>query len=167
MMRRWWMTGLGSGYAPIAPGTAGSAVAIVVAFVAWTAVTTIGADPILLNVTWVVLTLLAGLGCIVWGPWAIAYFAETAKKQGDPGPVVLDEWVGQWLALLAIPMPTLERVVAVLLVQFFAFRLFDILKPPPSRQWEKLPAGWGILMDDLAAGVYANIVGQIVFRLCV
>ena len=114
--------------------------------------------------TWVVLTLLASLGCIVWGPWAIAYFAETAKKQGDPGRVVLDEWAGQWLALLAIPMPTLERAVAVLLVQFFAFRLFDILKPPPGRWLEKLPAGWGILVDDLAAGVYANVAAQLLLR---
>ena len=167
MMRRWWMTGLGSGYAPIASGTAGSAVAIAVAFVAWTAVTTTGADPVLLDVTWVALTLLASIGCIVWGPWAVAYFAGTAKKQGDPGQVVLDEWAGQWLALLAIPMPTLERAVDVLLVQFFWFRLFDVLNPPPARRLEKLPAGWGILMDDLAAGVYANIAGQIVFRLCV
>ena len=171
MMRRWWMTGLGSGYSPIASGTAGSAVAIVIAMAAWATVTTTGVNPLLLDVTWVILTLLASLGCVVWGPWAIKYFAELAKKSGkkpeDPGHVVLDEWAGQWIALLAIPMPTFERAAAVLIVQFFVFRLFDIIKPPPARQFEKLPAGWGILMDDLAAGVYANIIGQIVFRLCV
>lgn len=165
-MRRWWMTGLGSGYSPIASGTAGSVVAIGIALAAWAAVTTTGATPLLLDATWVILTLLASLGCIVWGPWAITYFAEIAKKQKDPGHVVLDEWAGQWLALLAIPMPTFERAASVLIVQFFVFRLFDILKLPPSQQLERLPAGWGILMDDLAAGIYANIVGQIVFRLC-
>ena len=52
----------------------------------------------------------------------------------------------------------------VLSVAFTFFRLFDILKPPPVRQLERLPHGWGILMDDLAAGVYANILGQILIR---
>jgi len=167
MMRRWWMTGLGSGYSPYASGTTGSAVAIAIAFAAWAAVKASGIPLTILDGVWVVLTLLASLGCVVWGPWAVAYFTESAKKQGDPGQVVLDEWAGQWLALLAIPMPTIERVAAVLIVQFFLFRLFDVLKPPPGRQFEKLPAGWGILMDDLAAAAYANISGQIVFRLCV
>jgi phosphatidylglycerophosphatase A len=60
----------------------------------------------------------------------------------------------------------LRHTAAVLAVQFFLFRLFDVVKPPPARQLERLPAGWGILLDDLAAGIYANIVGQVVFRYC-
>jgi len=165
-MRRWWITGLGSGYSPFASGTAGSAVAIVIALGVWAIVTATGVTLLLLDVIWVIGILLASIGCVVWGPWAIQYFSESAKKQGDPGHVVLDEWAGQWLALLAIPMPTFERAALVLALQFFLFRVFDVWKPPPGRQFEKLPAGWGILMDDLAAGVYANLIGQIVFRLC-
>jgi len=52
----------------------------------------------------------------------------------------------------------------VLLAGFLAFRIFDITKPPPARQLERLPAGWGILLDDLAAAVYANLLCQIIFR---
>lgn len=165
MMRRWWITGLGSGYSPFAPGTAGSVVAIVIAFAAWALITTTGTNPILLDVTWVILAILASIGCVAWSSWAIEQFGKSAKKQCDPGPVVLDEWAGQWIALVAIPMPTFERTAAVLALQFFLFRLFDVIKPPPGRRLEKLPAGWGILLDDLAAGVYANIIGQIIFRL--
>ena len=102
-----------------------------------------------------------------WGPWAIRQFTASAKKQDDPGRVVLDEIAGQWLALVALPMPTLGRACAVLAVQFFLFRLFDVIKPPPARQFEKLPAGWGILLDDLAAALYANVIGQVIFRVVV
>ena len=63
------------------------------------------------------------------------------------------------------PMSNRREVFAVAVVAFAAFRFFDILKPPPVRQLEKLPAGWGILADDLGAGVYANIVSQLVLRL--
>jgi phosphatidylglycerophosphatase A len=52
----------------------------------------------------------------------------------------------------------------VVLVAFAAFRVFDILKPPPCRQLEKYPFGWGVLLDDLMAGVYANMVAQILLR---
>ena len=58
----------------------------------------------------------------------------------------------------------MKTTLAVLAVQFFFFRLFDVIKPPPGRQLEKLHGGWGILLDDIAAGIYANIVGQIIFR---
>jgi len=165
MMRWWAMTGLGLGCLPGAPGTFGSAGAIVVALGVWAAHRAAGTPAIVPDAAWVVLTVLAGTGCVKWGPWAVVYFAARAGKPGDPRQVVLDEFAGQWLALLAIPMPTFERALAVLGLQFFLFRLFDVIKPPPARRLEKLPAGWGILSDDLAAAVYANILGQIVFRL--
>ena len=50
-------------------------------------------------------------------------------------------------------------------VSFFLFRLFDVIKPPPARQFERLPGGWGILADDLAAGVYANVAANLILRL--
>jgi len=167
MIRRLAMTGFGLGYSPIASGTAGSAGAVFVALLIWWLHHVCGASPIWLDAAWVLLSLLACVGCVKWGRWAVGYFSAKAVKIGDPGQVVLDELAGQWLALVALPMPTFERAVAVMALQFFLFRLFDVIKIPPARQFEKLPAGWGILTDDLAAAVYANIAGQIVFRIFV
>jgi phosphatidylglycerophosphatase A len=64
---------------------------------------------------------------------------------------------GQWVALIAIPL-TWPWVLA----SFFLFRLFDIAKPPPVNQSQRLPGGWGIVTDDIIAGVYANVVLQAV-----
>lgn len=164
MMRKWAVTGLGLGFAPVASGTFGSAGAIAVALLLWGVQRTAGTPPIFLDVAWLVLTLLAGIGCVAWGPWAIEYFAARSRKPGDPGPVVIDELAGQWISLVGLPLGDFRQMLAVLAVQFFLFRLFDVVKPPPARQLEKLPAGWGILLDDLAAGVYANLVGQVIFR---
>ncbi|HOA73564.1 MAG TPA: phosphatidylglycerophosphatase A [Phycisphaerae bacterium] len=170
------MSGFGLGYAPVASGTFGSAGAILVSLVIWAvwpmvfggaAAESRGAA-VPIDVAWAALVLLASAGCVVWGPWAVGYYAARARKQGDPGHVVLDEFAGQWMALVGLPLPLLHEqflsVAAIFATQFFLFRVFDVLKPPPARQLERLPAGWGILMDDLGAGVYANIVGQILFR---
>jgi phosphatidylglycerophosphatase A len=165
MIRRLMMTGFGLGYAPVASGTFGSAGAIVVAGLAWWGLSALGAGTAWQGVAWVMLTLLAGAGCVCWGPWAVEYFAGRSRKTGDPGQVVLDEFAGQWVALIGLPMATPVRAAAVLSVQFLLFRVFDIIKPPPGRRLEKLPAGWGILTDDIAAGLYANVLGQILFRL--
>jgi phosphatidylglycerophosphatase A len=87
----------------------------------------------------------------------------------DPGPFVLDEAAGVCLTWLALPgnpdawSPHAWAVVSAVFV-FLAFRVFDILKPPPARQLEKLPEGWGILADDLMAAVYANLACQLVLR---
>ena len=81
---------------------------------------------------------------------------ERESGRHDPGYVVIDEVAGQWIALIH------SRVdLSHLLAAFLFFRIFDILKPWPARQMERLPAGWGIMFDDLAAGVYALLVVQI------
>jgi phosphatidylglycerophosphatase A len=98
-----------------------------------------------------------------WGPWAIAHFGDE-----DPHPFVLDEFAGQWVALLILPIGYHASGWAVACtagLAFLLFRVFDVIKPPPARQAEHLPAGWGILTDDLVAGLYANLVGQLVWRL--
>jgi phosphatidylglycerophosphatase A len=165
MIRRLGMTAFGLGLAPIASGTFGSAGAIVVAAGAIALQRAAGLPVILLDAAWLVLMLLACWGCVAWGPWAVEHYGARSRKKGDPSAVVLDECAGQWLALLVLPMSGgWMHVAAVLTMQFFFFRLFDVIKPPPARQLEKLPAGWGILFDDLAAAVYANLVGQLVFR---
>jgi phosphatidylglycerophosphatase A len=166
MIKKLVMTGFGLGYAPFASGTFGSAGAIVIGLAAW-ALLIPGGHVRLLDATWVLLTLVASAGCVWGGRWAAEYYASRSRKPGDPGQVVVDEFAGQWMAMIALPLPDFDRlgmVAAVFATQFFLFRLFDVLKPPPAHQLERLPHGWGILMDDLAAGVYANIIGQVVFR---
>jgi phosphatidylglycerophosphatase A len=167
MIKRLMMSGLGLGYAPVASGTFGSAGAICIGLLAW-AICPVGGGAYL-NVAWVVLALLAGAGCAAWGPWAVEYYSARARKLGDPGHVVLDEFAGQWVSLIGLPLALARSqftaALAVFAVQFLLFRVFDVLKLPPARRLERLPAGWGILMDDIAAGVQANLVGQLIFRL--
>ena len=66
--------------------------------------------------------------------------------------------------MLLLPVITGWREVIVVVCAFASFRLFDVTKPPPCRALEKLPEGWGILLDDLMAGVYANLLAQVVTR---
>lgn len=102
--------------------------------------------------SWV--TLAAALALTAIGiPAATRVEQESARQ--DPGYVVVDEVAGQWIALIH------SRVdLSHLLAAFLFFRIFDILKPWPARQLERLPGGWGIMFDDLAAGVYALLLVQ-------
>jgi phosphatidylglycerophosphatase A len=134
-------TGLGLGYAPLAPGTVGSLpglllIGLLVHF---------GGQP-------------AGVigfhAVTVVGVWAADAAADRFGRQ-DPGEVVIDEIGGQMLTLLFLPLhPT------IFVLGFLVFRLFDVIKPPPARRMETLQGGTGIMADDLVAGVYANLVLQ-------
>lgn len=122
--------------------------------------------PILANLLIVWQTAVALLGLIIFSalniilaPWAIREFGDK-----DPGQFVLDEAAGICLTILLLPPRYGADVVINLAAAFLAFRIFDITKPPPARQLERLPMGWGILFDDLAAAVYANLVCQVVLR---
>jgi phosphatidylglycerophosphatase A len=98
------------------------------------------------------LTLAAAVCAIAIGVPA-ATRVERESGRTDPGHVVIDEAAGQWIALIY------SRVnLSHLLAGFLFFRLFDILKPWPARQLEGLPEGWGIIFDDVAAGVYALLL---------
>jgi phosphatidylglycerophosphatase A len=77
----------------------------------------------------------------------------------DPQFVVIDEVAGQLIALIAVPLSW-----KTFLAGFILFRAFDIVKPPPVRQLEKLPEGTGIVLDDVAAGLYALVVMQLLLR---
>ena len=68
----------------------------------------------------------------------------------DPQTIVTDEVAGYWATLALVPRPDL----AALVVAFFVFRFLDVWKPPPARQFERLPSGWGVLLDDVMSGVY-------------
>lgn len=135
---RFVATGAGSGYSPIAPGTAGSAVGLLLFWpLSW------------LPFGWQVA---ATAAAFVLGTLAAS---EVATQVGlkDPGIVVVDEVVGMWISLLLLPF---TPIVAAL--GFFLFRLMDVLKPWPARDFEHLPGGWGIMTDDVMAGVYANLL---------
>ncbi len=100
--------------------------------------------------------------CIKFGDGAEVYFG---KK--DPGSVVADETAGQAIPLMALPAAatgTFWHVVATVGIAFVAFRVLDILKLWPANGLQKQPGGWGILLDDLVAGVQAMVVVQVVVR---
>jgi len=79
-----------------------------------------------------------------------ATIAARESGRHDPNFVVIDEVAGQWIALLGCPFDWRHALIAL-----FLFRLLDVTKPPPARQLEALPEGWGIVFDDVAAGLYA------------
>ena len=128
-----------TGYAPIAPGTAGS-VAGLALLVACRSL----ASPVLEFGVLVVV--------VEAGIWA-AGVVERQTGARDPGIVVIDEVAGMLVTLLWIPLTWGTAALG-----FFTFRLFDIIKPPPARRAEQLPGGWGIMMEDLCAGAYAYLI---------
>ena len=104
-----------------------------------------------------VLVAAAVLVTLIGIPAATQVARASARK--DPQFVVIDEVAGQLVALIAVPLAW-----KTFLAGFILFRAFDILKPPPVRQLEKLPEGTGIVLDDVAAGFYALLVMQILLR---
>jgi len=141
----WIATAAGAGYSPFAPGTAGSAVGVGIV----AALGQLHLDSVRSSV---VLGTVAGLLFAV-GVWA-AGEAERFFGCVDPGPVVIDEVMGQVLTFLLLPHATWKW----LLGGFLLFRAFDILKPFPARQAERIPRGWGIMVDDAIAGLYSMAV---------
>ena len=98
------------------------------------------------------------VGVILIGiPAATQVARDSATK--DPQFVVIDEVAGQLIALIAVPLAWKTFVAG-----FILFRAFDIVKPPPVRQLEKLPDGSGIVLDDVAAGIYALVIMQLLLR---
>lgn len=143
-MRKFIVTCGYLGTLPIAGGTYGSAFAAAVwlALVCWTPI-----SPFMFLAPLIVLSSLLSIWLCPW--------AEREFGRKDPQAFVLDELAGQWVALLFMPsgIPPIWLGGA----SFFLFRVFDVAKPFPIRRLERLPAGWGILADDLLAGVYANV----------
>ena len=137
----WIATALGAGYFPIAPGTAGSAVGVLIVYL-------LARLPLDRFATSALILAIAAVLFAV-GVWA-ATEAEKFFGKTDPGSVVIDEVVGQMLTLLARPRGSWIW----LLGGFLLFRLFDIVKPVPARQAERFPGGWGIMVDDVIAGLY-------------
>ncbi len=135
-------TGLGSGYLPRAPGTAGTAVGALFYLLIK------DLPPLTYGVTL--------LGFVFLAAW-VATLASADLQQQDPKVVVIDEVAGFLVTMAFIPFSWWAVIAG-----FILFRLFDIWKPFPCRWIErKFPAGWGIVGDDLMAGIYANIALQL------
>jgi phosphatidylglycerophosphatase A len=137
-------TACGVGYVPFAPGTFGSAAGLLL----WFLLPPSGAVQ-----AGVIATIL------VVGSWA-AHVAERHFERTDPAPVVIDEVMGMLVTLLFVPAGWMGAIAGFLL-----FRLFDILKPYPANQLERLPGGIGVMADDFMAALYANLALRLVFLL--
>jgi phosphatidylglycerophosphatase A len=101
-----------------------------------------------------------GGACIITAvgiPAATRVAREMGKE--DPSCIVVDEVAGQWIALAGVPLHW-----KTVLAAFILFRAFDIMKPPPIRQLERLPQGFGIMLDDIGAGIYALVVMRLLLR---
>ncbi|MFI5387586.1 MAG: phosphatidylglycerophosphatase A, partial [Fimbriimonadales bacterium] len=108
---------------------------------------------------WRVSLIIVGLAVLVTiAGLAVSGRVETACGVKDPSPVVIDEVAGQLLASAPTAMFLGPRRVTLLVISFALFRLFDIWKPWPIRRLEKLPGGWGIMLDDVAAGILAGFL---------
>jgi phosphatidylglycerophosphatase A len=135
-------TWFGCGYFPYGPGTVGSLAGLLVA-------------ALVENYLWGTRLFLFGSIFVLLMPafWASTVAAKALGRK-DPGQVVIDEVLGQWVTLLGAVSYNWPHLLA----GFALFRLFDIWKPWPVRQFEKLPDGYGIVADDLMAGVYAALI---------
>ncbi len=160
----------GVGYLPLAPGTWGSLLGLVIYLAAYLADYNLGIY--LLHKGWqgpkieawlysVNLILLVGL-CLA----AIAVSGRAARVFGekDPQKIVIDEVAGQLVVFLFIPFTTSWWMIAA---GFVLFRLFDILKPYPIKRIQELPSGLGICADDVVAGIYAGVVLNLIHTISV
>ena len=131
-----------AGYFPVAPGTAGTLVAMAIYFSEYA---------VFGRYSWIVnlcITALLIFPAIRLGDAGEEYFGRK-----DPQEVVLDEVMGYWISVLFWPFSWKIAVAA-----FFLFRILDMIKPPPIRSFEEKKGGFGIMIDDYLAGVYTNII---------
>lgn len=100
------------------------------------------------------LTVIA-VGSLILSVWASGQAEQIYGR--DARTIVIDEWAGMFIALILVPYSLTNYAVA-----FVAFRVFDVVKLPPATQAERLPGGWGVTMDDVVAGMQANLVTHLV-----
>jgi phosphatidylglycerophosphatase A len=139
-------TGFGVGFSPIAPGTLGTLVAIPIYYF-------LSEIPSPLYE----ITLIGFFFLSVW----ISENAERLFGKEDDQRIVIDEVIGFLITMLWVP-----KTIRLIIIGFFAFRFFDILKPFPIRRLEKrFKGGFGVVLDDVAAGIYANIILRLIYLL--
>ena len=132
-----------AGYIPIAPGTVGSIIGLLVFW-------------LIKDYASFTIEMFVAAALFFAGVWA-STIVEQVLERHDPGVVIVDEVVGMLIALMLLP-PT----ITVMFLAFLLFRVFDIIKPYPARWCEQLSRGWGIMMDDVVAGLYVNVLIHII-----
>jgi len=137
-------SGFYSGYSPIASGTVGSAVAIIIYLIP-------GFENLFIIIP-------ATFIFIVYGIFVGNKFEAEYGK--DPAQCTVDEFVGTWISLIALP-----KTIFIILAAFLLWRILDIIKPPPARNLEKLKGGLGIMIDDVISGIYTLIIMHLVVYL--
>jgi phosphatidylglycerophosphatase A len=136
---RFIATGMYSGYSPVASGTAGSLVGL-----------------LFYAIPGMERTIILSVATLITLALGVVTSAEMEKIHGeDPSIVVIDEIVGMWISLIFLPKRILIAILA-----FLFFRAYDIVKPPPARQIERVHHGFGVMLDDVFAGIYANLSVQ-------
>ena len=134
-------TTFGAGFSPIAPGTAGSLIAVLLVYF-------LSPFPVWIFILVLIILFFAG----------VYTGTQIEKEKGhDPSLVVIDEFVGMGISLLF-----LDKDWRFYLIAFILFRFFDIVKPPPINLSQKLAGGYGIMIDDVLAGLYALILTHLI-----
>ena len=139
-------TGFGVGYSPVAPGTLGTLIAVVVYYFFSNILSPVYE-----------ITLVGFFFLSVW----ISENAERFFGKRDDQRIIIDEVIGFLITMLWVP-----KTILFVIIGFFLFRFFDILKPFPIRRLEKgFKGGFGVVLDDVVAGVYANIMIRLIYRI--
>ena len=148
-----WATAVSSvgyvGFVPVAPGTAASAVAVL----AYALIGPLQHFAVLAPIT---------LVAFVLGGLSVGAVLRRDGGPKDPSHVVCDEVVGQWIALASLGYAGRWELM---LLAFPLFRLFDVWKPPPVSFFDRRPGPWNVMMDDVAAGIYANLASHLLLFL--
>lgn len=135
-LRLFFATGFLTGYIPFAPATFACLISVVIWY---------------FLLSFKIIYFIIGVGLFIAGIFLSGQLSKTMGK--DPRQIVIDEY-----ACLLLPLFFTPPKIVPLAITFALFRLFDIVKPPPLRQLEELPGGWGIMLDDLGAAVYTMVV---------
>ena len=134
-------SGFYTGYIPFISGTFGSLAALIIYWIPGFE------NPFIMSTAIILFT--------AYGIYVGNKFDKIYGK--DPAECTVDEIVGQWITLLFVP-----KTILITFIAFFIWRLLDIIKPFPARGLEKLPGGWGIMIDDVIAGIYSLICVHII-----
>jgi phosphatidylglycerophosphatase A len=137
-------SGLYSGYSPVASGTVASLVALLIYFIP-------GFEKLYLIVPVSILFFLYGI------PLGTKFEKIYGK---DPKQYTIDEFVGMWISLIALP-----KTIGIAIVTFFIWRILDIVKPPPARKLEIIKGGFGIMIDDVVSAIYTLLIMHVVVYL--
>jgi len=144
------LTAFYAGKSPVAPGTAGTFVAMVLYIIEnYTLGPVLGEKLIYINLAIVIV--------LVYPSIKLCDFGETYYGSKDPQKIVLDEVMGYWTSILFVPFSITSALIA-----FVLFRIFDILKPFPADNLQSLKGGTGIMIDDYIAGIYACIILNVI-----